>query len=164
MKKTLLLTLSIVLVSLAFQSCSSDDSTQKPVISSLEPEEGELLQVGKNVHFEAEISAQSGLKSYKIDIHNNFDGHTHTKAVDDSVAYSFNKSWTTDKTGGESLLGKKNTTLHHHEIVIPTSVDGKPVKSGKYHFVLYVLDQEGNETLQARNVVLTYNEVTHSHD
>ena len=159
MKKILLFTLSFALLSFVFQSCSSDNGTDKPEISNLEPTEGELLQIGNNIHFSADISAQSGLKSYKVDIHNNFDGHAHTKGIQDSIAYSFNKIWTTDKTDGESLLGKKNTTLHHHEIEIPAFVEGKPVRTGKYHFILYVVDQEGNETMQARNIVLTYDEV-----
>lgn len=162
MKKAMFFILSLALVSFSFQSCGSDDDDDRPTISNLEPTEGEKLQIGKAVHFEADIASNNGLKSYKIDIHNNFDGHSHTKSISadtDSVAYSFTKTWTTDKTDGESLFGKKNTTLHHHEIVIPTTIDGKPVKTGKYHFVLYVVDQDGYETLQARNIVLTYDEV-----
>lgn len=164
MKKILLFTLSLVLVGFAFQACSSDDGTEKPIISNLEPAEGDSLQIGQNIHFSADISASSGLKSYKIDIHNNFDGHAHTKGVEDSIAYSFTKVWTTDKTDGEALSGKKNTTLHHHEIEIPILIEGKPVKTGKYHFILYVVDQERNETLQAKNVILTYNNVKEDHD
>ena len=164
MKKTMFFILSLALVSFSFQSCGSDDDDDKPTISNLEPTEGEKLQIGKGIHFEADIASNHGLKSYKIDIHNNFDGHTHTRGIEnDSVAYSFTKTWTTDKTDGESLLGKKNTNLHHHEIIIPTmiEVNGKlePTKAGKYHFILYVVDQEGYETMQARNIVLTYDEI-----
>lgn len=157
MRKILLFTLSLALLGFVSQSCSSDDGTEKPVISNLKPTEGENLQIGKNIDFAADVSAESGLKSYKIDIHNDFDGHGHTKGIEDSVAFSYTKIWTTDKTGGESLLGKQKASLLHNEIEIPTSLDGKPVRTGNYHFILYVVDQDGNETMQARTVILKYN-------
>ena len=51
----------------------------KPVIDLIEPEEGAVLKIGneKGVHFEMNLSDDVMLKSYKINIHNNFDHHGH---------------------------------------------------------------------------------------
>lgn len=169
MKKKILFTAAILAVGgLFFTSCDSDDDkdTTKPVIENIEPENGDYLQIGEHVHFAAEISDNESLRSYKIDIHSNFDGHTHKALAEssDSVAFSFSKSWTTTETGGESLLGKKNAHLHHHEIEIPkNNAEGRPYKTGNYHFSLFVVDEAGNESVIYRDVKLTYEEVA-DHD
>lgn len=165
MKKLLL---PFLLLSLIVFSCDDDDSdTTKPQIANLEPEENEMFEIGVPIHFEADISDNEGLRSYKIDIHNNFDNHGHGQKLaandNDSTAYSFTKVWMYDKEGGFLLEGMKNAHLHHHEIIIPTQQNGKHIKPGRYHFVLYVVDMAGNETMQARNIVLTYDEVSNSH-
>lgn len=151
-------------------SCGNDDDndTTKPVISNLEPADHQKLQIGKAIHFGAEISDNESLKSYKIDIHNAFDGHSHshTRAAEDGVAFTFTKTWTKDKEGdgGELLAGKRNAHLHHHEITIPTHINGKPVLAGHYHFVLYVVDEAGNETFASSEVELVNEEVEDNHD
>ena len=64
----------------AFISCDDSDSdTTKPVIELSEPEEGQELKIGDEhgVHFEMDLSDDVMLKSYMIEIHSNFDHHSH---------------------------------------------------------------------------------------
>ena len=68
-------------VTFMFSSCDNDDSsdTTKPLIELHEPEEGQALEIGNEhgVHFEMDLSDDVMLKSYKIEIHSNFDHHSH---------------------------------------------------------------------------------------
>jgi hypothetical protein len=136
-------------------SCDKADN-QKPVINLIEPEEGDALQIGADVHFEMEITDNEELRSYKVEIHHNFDNHTHaeTKATaDDSdpVPFAFNKSW--------DVSGLKNKLEHHHEIVIPANA-----AEGAYHFMVYCTDAAGNESYVARNIQLSHEAADHDHD
>lgn len=131
-----------------FVSCDKEDSdTTKPVIVLHEPEEGQALKIGgeNGVHFEMDLSDDVMLKSYKIDIHNSFDGHSHggTRADGgEEVAFSFSRSY--------DLSGLKNAHVHHHDIVIPANA-----KPGAYHLMVYCTDAAGNESYIARNIVLS---------
>jgi hypothetical protein len=129
-------------------SCSKDDDkdTTKPVIVLHEPADGDTLFIGHEVHLEVEISDNVKLKSYKVDIHSNFDGHVHTKGANADVAWSFNKSW--------DISGLKNTHIHHHEIIVPTHINGSPIAKGNYHFSVYATDEAGNESHVVVSVVV----------
>lgn len=167
MKKLLLATLSITLFAVSFSSCGDDDDPTRPVISNLEPAEGQLLQIGKVIHFEVNLSDEIGLKGYSIDIHNNFNGHGHkstgSQVPEGTEPFTYTKSWTTDHTG-ESLDGRKEAYIHHHDIMIPLETGGKPTSPGNYHFSLYVTNRDGRQTLMFRNVVLTNDEVDDEHE
>ena len=92
-----------------------------------------------------DLSDDVMLKSYKIDIHNNLDHHSHggTRAEGEGgVPFVFNRSY--------DVSGKKNVHVHHHDIVIPE--DATP---GDYHLMVYCTDAAGNETYITRNIVLS---------
>jgi hypothetical protein len=132
------------ILSLCFVSCEKDSDTTKPVINLIEPEDGDVLQIGSDVHFEMELSDDVMLGSYKVEIHSNFDNHGHdTKADDTAVAFFFEHSW--------DLSGKKNADIHHHEIVIPENSI-----PGDYHLMVYCTDTSGNEAHVVCNVVLSH--------
>jgi hypothetical protein len=141
----------------ASNSCSEDEEkgdTTKPVINLVEPKEGDVLHIGGDVHFDLELSDDVMLDSYKVDIHHNFDGHTHavTKGESDTKAFEFEKTW--------SISGKRNVDIHHHEIVIPE--DATP---GDYHLMVYCTDAAGNEEHIAVNIKLSHEEgEDHDHD
>lgn len=160
MKKLLFGSLLFAAVGFGFASCSDDDNdNEKPVISDFEPAEGDSLQIGKAVHLEVDLSDNEKLASYKIDIHNNFDNHGDHSAslkamASDSVAFAYSNVFT-------DVAGQKNAHVHHHSINIPDAdANGKPYKTGKYHFVIYCLDEAGNESVRSHNVILTYKEVS----
>lgn len=139
--------------SLLFTSCSSDDDgdTVKPVINLIAPTEGATLKIGDEhgVHFDMELSDNVELKSYKVNIHSNFDGHTHSKASSETVDFSFNKSWE---------VNGKNAKIHHHEIVITANAT-----PGDYHLMVYCTDAAGNESYVARNILLSHDGEKHEH-
>ncbi len=143
-------------IALSTTSCSNDNTgdTTPPVIKLIAPTENGLLEIGDEhgVHFDMQLTDNVGLANYKVEIHNNFDGHTHSRAEESqkTVDFTFNKVW--------KLEGQKNTSIHHHEIVIP-----KNATPGKYHMMVYCTDLAGNETHVARNIVLTLDEVAHEH-
>jgi hypothetical protein len=132
-------------------SCSSGDEgdTTRPVIHLVEPEEGAALEVGNEhgVHFDLELSDDVLLKSYKVDIHPNFDGHAHkstpaSDAEDAAENFFFTKAW--------DLPAQRNVDVHHHEIRIPANAT-----PGNYHLMVYCTDAAGNEAQLARNIVLS---------
>jgi hypothetical protein len=143
---------------LAFTACKEDNDTTsdttKPVINLIEPEDGDILQIGSDVHFEAEFSDNEALASYKVEIHSNFDNHTHaqTREVVETVDFTLNRSW-------NDISGKKNASIHHHDIIIPE--DATP---GHYHLMVYCTDAAGNESHIARDVELSHEEGEHHHD
>lgn len=131
----------LAICSVCLPACDNDEKgdVTKPVIDLIEPEEGAVLKIGneKGVHFEMNLSDDVMLKSYKINIHNNFD-----KVYD--------------------VSGLKNTKVHHHDIVIPA--DAAP---GDYHLMVWCTDAAGNQTEVARNIVLSADggtETEHDHD
>jgi len=130
----------LLIVLLFASSCEDDNDTQKPQIIVVSPEQNEVLNIGSEIHFDVDFSDNTELKSYKVDIHNNFEGHTHKRANSgDTVAWSFQKSWSFD-------AGQKNAHVHHHEIEIPHDYNGMDISQGNYHFMIYCLDAAGNET------------------
>ena len=135
----------LVMCSFLFVSCEDGDTT-KPVIHLMEPEEGAKLKIGgeHGVHFEMEVSDNELLASYKVEIHSNFDDHGHDVRSDEATeVFHFEKTW--------DLSGKKNASIHHHEIHIPENAT-----PGKYHWMVYCMDAAGNEAHVARNIVLSH--------
>lgn len=163
MRKLFLSGILLLSASLSFVACEKENKdVEKPVIVLHEPENGDILQIGGEVHFEMDLSDNERLASYKVNIHPNFDHHDHgsTRATDDGTAeFQQIKIFTTVE--GEPLSSKKNVHIHHHEIVIPKTFNGKPVREGDYHFMVYCTDAAGNETYVVRNVKLSNNAPKH---
>jgi hypothetical protein len=129
---------------LFFSSCERGGDTEKPVIRLIEPAEGAHLKIGDDhgVHFELELTDNVMLRSYKVEIHPNFDGHSHGAPMRaGTVDFRFNRSW--------DVSGRRNVSVHHHEIVVPENAT-----PGEYHLLVYCTDAAGNEGYLARGVVL----------
>lgn len=146
--------LAILTIFTLLTSCKKEGDTTKPVIDLISPAEGAVLGTGDDVHFEMELSDDIELASYKVDIHNNFDGHEHSKSSDDSETtdFSYNNTWS-------DISGLRNTTVHHHEIVIP-----EDATHGDYHFVVYCADAAGNESYVVVNVTIEDEGDDHDHE
>jgi len=142
--------ISVLLIAMAFiafiSSCEKENDTTKPVIVLLEPADDDTLFIGHEVHLEMELSDDVKLKSYKVDVHSNLDGHSHTKSAMADVAWSFSKSW--------DVSGLRNTDIHHHEIEVPTTINGSPIAKGDYHFSFFVTDEAGNESKVIVDVIV----------
>lgn len=124
-----------------------------PVIELDEPEDGEELLIGSGIHFECDFKDNTMLGSYMIEIHSNFDGHSHkvsTRATADEMPFFFKKSY--------NLSGLRNTHVHHHDVIIPENAT-----PGNYHLVVYCTDAAGNQSLVARSIVLSHDAEEHHH-
>lgn len=148
--------LATLLLAITFVSCDKDNAgdTTKPEINLISPAEGGVLgATGEGIHFEMELSDDVALASYKVEIHNNFDGHEHTtKSDEDTVDFTYLNTWT-------DMAGQRNATIHHHEIVIPTNAT-----HGDYHFIVYCVDEAGNESYVVHNITIEDEGDDHDHD
>ncbi|MCC8146177.1 MAG: DUF4625 domain-containing protein [Bacteroidales bacterium] len=154
--KSNLLFLATIIVSISlFTSCNDNDGdTTPPVINLITPAEGAVLTIGSPVELEMEVSDNEGLKSYKINIHNAFDGHDHDKSLksqEETIAFSYDKVW-------NDIGGLKEAKIQHAEIFITANAT-----PGKYHLIVYCTDASKNESYIARNVVLSNGDAEEEH-
>lgn len=142
--KTRLIYLFSISLSLVLTACSDDDAsvpdTEKPVISLMEPHDEEEFAPGEEIHFEALFTDNEELASYKIEIHNAFDDHTHAYLKSEEHE---DNPWSYDMV---FQIEPGNTTYEADQhIDIPTEINGEPISEGHYHFGVYVTDRAGNE-------------------
>lgn len=163
--KTKISLIYIVIMGLAliFASCGSDEGdTTPPQINLIAPAEGAELVAGANLELVMDLADDEMLKSYKIEIHNNFNGHNHGGDYDHDHAKSLKSAeeatepFAIQKTWS---LSEKNVKVNHSEILIPE--DATP---GKYHLMIYCIDTSGNEAYVARNIVIVDKDHDHEHD
>jgi hypothetical protein len=143
--KIQLISLSFIALTFGLFNACDEGDTEKPVIDLIEPEEGAHLSIGHDhgIHFEAKLSDNESLNSYRVQIHDAFDGHDHQETRSDDPEPFFYDSVFTD------VQGKRNADIHHHAIVIPEGV-----AEGNYHLEVRCLDVSGNEAYVCRNVIL----------
>lgn len=146
MKKYSIILISILALTI-FNSCSDDDENvldnEKPTINISEPEEDETFEVGGELHFEVDFADNVALSSYKVDIHNNFDGHTHSSSVLNSTATVSTKQteitpWSLNET--HDIEGNPTEYNVHEHIDIPANI-----AEGPYHLGITVVDAAGNQ-------------------
>lgn len=163
--KTILAVMIFTLGAFATTSCNKEGDSIKPTIDLHEPEDGEAFKPGSTMCIEMDLSDNTALASFKINIHNNFDGHNHSKCItkhaDDNYnsntanAFTYNK---TSKELGEDIEGLKNTHRHLH-IDIPADA-----ANGDYHLMVYCNDIEGNESYVARSIAISDDAEEHHHN
>lgn len=128
-------------------ACSSNDNaekdTEKPTISlnytNGFPQTCVALTKGETYTFRTMVTDNEALASYSIDIHHNFDHHTH----DDQGAEC---ELDAVKTPGNPMIYMENFNIEGavveyelmQEITIPADVD-----TGDYHCQFSVIDQTG---------------------
>lgn len=130
----------------AVSSCVKDDEdvdTEKPVISinfaEGFPKACSTLKKGQTYTFRANATDNVGIASYGIDIHNNFDHHTHDDQAETCVLDP-------KKAPVKPMVYMQNFTVNQpsknygivREITIPLDVD-----PGDYHCQMSVIDQTG---------------------
>ena len=118
---------------LFFAGCSEDDDVdnQAPTISNVSLNgmtENIIIAAGTEIEFDAHFEDNVQLGQYRLNIHDNFDGHSHGRVLASNFSYS--------KT--QDLEGTSQT-VHEH---IPVPADATP---GSYHFSILYFDADGNE-------------------
>ncbi len=135
--------LSILLIA----SCSSDDNIdkdeEKPTISVNYnegfPQGCVLLTKGETYNFRAKVTDNKELASYSINIHNNFDHHTHDDQVTECDLEDI-KQAINPLIFIENYSIEDNLTSYeiNTSITIPSDID-----AGDYHCAYSVTDQTG---------------------
>lgn len=149
---------SILFLSLclfAFSSCDSDDDDkdlEKPQIDmsfdSAFPQNCTILHRGESFTFKAIFKDNEELGSYNLEIHNNFDHHSHSTEITECDPEPnkkpvnplvFNKDYT--------IPDGKTVYEASAEITIPDNID-----TGDYHFSIRVTDKAGWQEIKAFSV------------
>ncbi|MDR3365830.1 MAG: DUF4625 domain-containing protein [Prevotellaceae bacterium] len=132
-------------------ACDKEDKdTAGPTITLKEPVEGDTAHAGEahGLHIELDLADESGLNTYKIDIHYG-EGHSH-----ESLLKAAANNWSYQKTY-DNAKGLKNYHVHVHSDSIPANAT-----LGEYHFGISATDVHGNET----SVYRTFHLVEHDED
>lgn len=143
-------------LALAFiSSCSSDNAeidTEYPVIditgTGAFPIQCSTIERGKTFTFKASFNDNVELGSYSLDIHHNFDHHTHSTEVTTCETEAVKKPV-------NPMLFINNYTIPNGvksyeataQITIPADVD-----PGDYHFMIRLTDKEGWQTLKGLSI------------
>ena len=129
MKKAFLFSLTLAVL---VASCKKEDpDTEKPVINSLTVNgntSSVTLSAGSTLSFSISASDNIDLKQIKIDIHDAFDGHSHSPNVPFSSQTIYNVS------------GKSAT-------ITPSIQVPAIAASGPYDILVYAIDASGNEAV-----------------
>lgn len=142
--KTKLIYLFSLTATMFLTACSNDDDavvdTVAPVIAINEPHDEDEFAPGGEIHFKALFTDNVALASYKIEIHEDFDSHTHgvTKQSSQDNPWSYEQVFTIP-------AGQKSFTADH-EIEIPMMINNKPISEGAYHMGVFLTDAAGNES------------------
>ncbi|WP_125719047.1 DUF4625 domain-containing protein [Flavobacterium ustbae] len=153
MKKIKLL---LGILALAFiSSCSSDNAeidTEYPVVdisgSNAFPIQCSTIERGKTFTFKASFNDNVALGSYSLDIHHNFDHHTHSTEVESCEMEAVKKPvkpmlFINNYTIPDGVKNYEATA----QISIPADVD-----PGDYHFMIRLTDKEGWQTLKGLSI------------
>lgn len=136
--------LSIILLTAA---CTSDDSVEideeKPTITvnytAGFPQGCALLTRGETYNFRAMVTDNNELAAYSIDIHHNFDHHTHDDQVTECDLGEI-------KSAVNPLIYVENFTIEgaltSYEINIPVTIPND-IDTGDYHCAYSVTDATG---------------------
>jgi len=114
------------------------------------PENCQTFGLGDTIHFHYIFTDDTELGSFNIEIHNNFDHHSHSTSAQDCCMepkkqpvrpWVFNKDYTipNGQRFHEAFL----------DIIIPKDVD-----TGDYHFMVRLTDQAGWQQLMAVSIKL----------
>ncbi|WP_200980131.1 DUF4625 domain-containing protein [Echinicola sp. 20G] len=155
MKNKIKYSLLVLVATVSLNSCGEDE---KPNIDLEYPEvivteasfplQCSVLERGTTIEFKALFRDNVELGGFSLDIHHNFDHHTHSTEVNDCEMDPV-------KTPVNPLLFIQTynipTGLKEYEgtaeLEIPSDVD-----PGDYHFMIRVTDKEGWQTIQGLSI------------
>tara|TARA_R110002049_G_scaffold3514_2_gene26327 strand:+ start:7591 stop:8070 length:480 start_codon:yes stop_codon:yes gene_type:complete len=144
------------LLLLSVVSCSSGDNSEideeKPTISINYtggfPQACAILQRGQTYTFKAQVTDNVALAAYSLEIHHNFDHHTH----DDQGAQC---ELDDIKGAVDPLIYMKNFSIDNgitsYEISIPLTIP-EDVDTGDYHCSFSVIDKTGWQSITSVDI------------
>lgn len=144
-----------LIIATGFNACKKDSAeidTEYPTIditaSDASPKQCAVLTRGQQFTFKANLSDNVELGSVSVDVHHNFDHHSHSTEVS-------NCTMDAKKTPVKPYLliqsfpiptGQKQYTVNQ-QISIPADID-----PGDYHFLIRLTDKEGWQTLKGISI------------
>ncbi len=158
--------LAAAVLAAALVSCNDKGDTTQPLIELVNPAEGSAFARGSEMCVFMHLSDDTALESFKINIHNNFNGHSHGSKAEDhdhedfnhDTANAFKYNETSETLDGYSISGLVNTSP---DVDIEIPVDAS---YGDYHIMVYCYDAAGNESYVARSFQITEDGKPHLHD
>ena len=143
----------IVSLALLFSACDDDEAidTEKPEIdisfADAFPVNCDTLYFGETFELRMLFSDNVELGAFSIDIHNNFDHHSHSTEVTecdlDEVKDAVNPYVFINDYSIDDGLAEYETNL---AITLPDSDDEGLYDAGDYHFFISITDKEGWST------------------
>ena len=128
-----------VLILLTIVGITSCEKNEIPQITDVEIgyDNTKMAEAGKELHFEATITASYRISGIRLVIHS--EEHEHATSSEISGETDLHQEWSVDKTYTGAYINVKNTVLHEH---VDVPVTAEP---GTYHLHIYVTDEEGNQ-------------------
>ena len=149
MKQNIIYSIMLLCALSACGGNDDDEDMQQPVISDqnivANPIDCQQYKRGEVIPFHYLMTDNQELGAYNIEIHNNFDHHTHSTTAAEcpmDAAKSPKKAWVynEDFTIPSGLC----TYDARHDIKIPSDID-----PGDYHFMIRLTDRAGWQQLHA---------------
>ena len=154
MKKNIL-TISLLCALCACSSSDDTKDTQQPVITeqgvTADPIDCQVYQRGQVIPFNYVFTDDTELGAYNIEIHNNFDHHTHSTSATECTIEAQKqpvKPWVYNQDFAIPA-GQKQYTARI-DIPIPADID-----PGDYHFMVRLTDRAGWQQLKAVAIKIT---------
>lgn len=144
----------------AFSACKKDSNkeeidTEYPGINitaaTAFPKQCSTVKRGEKFTFRVQLSDNAELGSVSVDIHHNFDHHTHSTEVEScglDAKKTAIKPFLLIQTYPISA-GLKSYEVQQ-EITVPADVD-----PGDYHFLIRLTDKEGWQTIKGLSIKIT---------
>lgn len=149
----------IAIAAMALTACGDDPAevidNAKPVISSNgitpNPVDCQGYKVGEVIPVNYVFTDDIELGNYNIEIHNNFDHHTHSTS-EVSCQFEANKKPVRPFVYNKdfSIPAGSKTFTARQDIQIPTDVD-----PGDYHFMIRLTDAAGHQEIKGISVKIT---------
>ena len=147
--KALTIFSGLVFLILAFHACSKNDvDNEKPgidlTIPGAFPQNCDTLYFGETFTLKVLFTDNGELGSYSIDIHNNFDHHSHSTEVTecnlDPIKEPVNAYLSIEDYAIQEGQDRYVTSL---KITIPNGDSNGDFDEGDYHFFISLTDREG---------------------
>lgn len=149
--------LCFTLLCLLLVACGKDENEkdlQKPVIetgSDALPLNCQVYLKGEEIPFRYTFTDNLGLGSYNIEIHHNFDHHTHSTDAGDCPLDDKKNPITPWVYNQDFSIPEKSLRYDAHvSIPVPSDID-----PGDYHFTIRVTDQSGWQELKAVSIKIS---------
>lgn len=154
MKSIKLMAILMVLSTVFLFSCSDDEQTDtiKPEVNmefaDAFPKPCDTIQRGESFTFRATFTDNVELGSFNLELHQNFDHHTHGSHVETCQVHPDKEPVNPFYLNQNYEIPPENTTYTAEvSVEIPADVD-----TGDYHFMVKVTDQEGWQGWQSVSV------------